>query len=439
MNFFDDDPGLRHTVEFYLGPEQMELIGDELSEFGAIAAGELSDCVKRGDPRAAKLIHQSGLMALHSEPGNAVEHIALCFMIARTGDLDHLRHVALESGLARLMSVVDIEELRFEFMAGLLDRRAEARPRLGKTLFPFDFPLTPCEPLPIFTPGPTPESHGTLSGNPQSANRADANLVLLLAQGHEGETILCLARAEASELAGHSMVQLDQAAAWRIGSKRHALEFMIDFLRANDQGYALAHAAGLIRAHAQSPASLAWSDALLAGCVYLIYLDDMVELGHARQPEAVFRRVMLECADAFLLDALPAILESDAATEAQFALGTLRDMREIPARERAVQSARLANEMNEKNLWPLCLERFEKFIGELDEARMQSVRESLAGRLEALRKVIEEQPTTISAPIHAGGLFMALALASEANWSLKNRDYAGKMESVTRVIETLNL
>lgn len=431
MNIFDDDPGLRHTVEFYLGPEQMELIGDELSEFGAIAAGELSDCVKRGDPRAAKLIHQSGLMALHSEPGNAVEHIALCFMIARTPNCHHLPNISLESGLAKLLSVVDVEELRFEFMAGLLDRRVEARPRVGKTDFDFEFPLDPRLILPKFTPGATPESPGKLRGEKMPVTRSDANLILALAQTDEGETVLCLAQAESHPLGLEAYAEFDEVTAWRIGTSKHALEFMLDFLRANEQVYELVLTAGMLRTHDQTDECLAWSAALLAGAVYLVYIEDMVELGHARQPEAVFRRVMLECvipqcANVYLRYVLSPDLESDSAK------------RELRFGYDSADLTRLANEMNEKNLWPLCREKFEKFLDELDEPRMEPHRETLREKILQLMNTVEANPSESNAPALAGGLFMALALASEANWSLKNRDYVGKMESVARVIETLN-
>ncbi|MBI1785246.1 hypothetical protein HYR69_08890 [Candidatus Sumerlaeota bacterium] len=292
-NLFEDDPALRASLRFYWGAELYAEREGELRRFGAAAAK------LEGHSEAARLIHESGILALHSEPGNSVEQFALLYLASQRAQARDVIPLAAATAAMKALARDDSDDLRYRYMGGLLHSKYDLALRSAIVRSPAQTQIDA-------RPAGEEENSWVLTGGHLPCANPDADLILLKApQGFfliprvlENEQPNGMVVCELGS--GLPSVRLENAAAYRLGafedSERNWRETVETPLRL----YGVVVRAGMMRrlggavARNSNLSSVVpeFIGSTLAGAFYLAYLDDLIEVGLALKEGLIFVHLM---------------------------------------------------------------------------------------------------------------------------------------------------
>ncbi len=147
-NFFEAGRNLQNVLRMYLGTERFGELRPALSEFGQTCATVIDPAAVVNDrignhPRlvgwseigerteeiefhpsyhaAGRPAYESGILALQTEPGHAVEQAAYFFLLAHCGEMGHACPIACTSGMIRALQRKGSDFLKEKYLPPLLD------------------------------------------------------------------------------------------------------------------------------------------------------------------------------------------------------------------------------------------------------------------------------------------------------------------------------
>ncbi len=183
-NFFEANRNLQHVLQMYSGNEMYQTLRQSLSDLGRACATTIDEAATINDrpenhPRlerytavgerveeiefhpsyhaAGRPAYESGVLAIQSKPGHAIQQAALLFLISHCGEMGHACPIVCTAGLIRALQQEGDDYMKQTFLPPLLirdyDRRQHAAQFITEVQGGSDVGANSCQATPTETPG----------------------------------------------------------------------------------------------------------------------------------------------------------------------------------------------------------------------------------------------------------------------------------------------